>query len=484
MRVLPGEYSVVSVWFEGQCSGNTCIFGYLGAGQTIDGEIRVSPFESATEVNIGVEAWSVDPDLNPENNRDSVRLSLPSIGEAQTGSLKWLRLLQDSTIAAVDGDNLYLLAGPRSSGGRVYALDKGTGEVVWDYVLNVSLRSPPEGHSGPFVAWSGRIKAGPFVREDMVFVGYAPGYLDALDRSTGRLIWRFDLDDLSTPFPVFSGEDIFFSTVSQGELGADKGTIYSLKRETGEVNWETEMEDDGWFLHGKPVVVANGSIYFSYVVEHANSIYSMDASNGDLRWRYDVWGDSLLADDDRVYFLGGAGVSSLGAESGNLDWQSPADTAGRIPRLAMAQNRIYFCGGGNMYSIDASSGELLWKHGLESECPSDDTNVPVIAGEGVFFGTSGPNGAFYSFDAGSGELLWKRKSRQAGDVLSVASDGMVYFLLDGNLTAAKRATGDVVWTVDMEGYAVSSLMISEGVVFASTKERVIAVRGLGESDSS
>ena len=484
LTVVPGEFSIVSDWTAEQCSGNTCRFGYLAAGQRVDGEIRITPFETATELDIVVEVWSVDPDSDPDNNRDSVKLVLPRIVEVAAGTLKWSRHFRDATIAAVDGDNLYLVSGHWSSEVTVYAVDKEKGDVVWHHELNVSLLPRPEGHTGSYGAWSGEIRVGPFPWGEMVFVGYAPRNLDALDRSTGRLMWRFELENYGTPYPVFSGEDVYLTTDTQGELGADKGIIFSLELETGKVNWESELEDYGWFLHGKPVVVANGSVYFSYVEDGSgNSIYAMDASNGELRWRYDIWGDSLVADDDRVYFQGGAGVSALGAESGRLDWQLSVDTAGRVPRLALAQNRIYFCAAGSIYSIDASSGELLWKHGLESECPWDDVNVPVVDGEWVFFGTSDPGGALFSFDAGSGELLWKRESRQAAEVLSVAADGMVYFFLDGNLNAARSATGEVVWTEHMEEYDVSSIIVSEGIVFASTEERVVAVHGHGDADS-
>ena len=151
--------------------------------------------------------------------------------------------------------------------------------------------------------------------------------------------------------------------------------------------------------------------------------------------------------------------------------------------MAMAQNRIYFCAAGSIYAIHGSLGELLWRHELGSACPPEHGNVPVIADEELFFGTSGPEGAFYSLDAGSGELLWKRESRQAGDVLSEAADGMVYFSLDGNLAAARSATGELAWTFDTEGHAVSSLILSKGVVYASAGDKIFAVRGSGQTDS-
>ncbi len=388
-----------------------------------------------------------------------------SIGKDQEVSLQWSTSAQDPSNLVVDEDNIYLISG-HISDAKVYALNKRTGRVLWIHDMDASL--------GDRNWWDGNVVVGPFVQNDTILVSYAPRYLDALQASTGDPKWRFELDHLDTQNPIFASDYIFSSTLNQNGSGDRKSKIYSLNPETGTTNWEIEMV--GWFLHKRPIIEYKGSIYFSFVEEGGTSIYSFDAGTGEFNWRYEVWGDSLVAANDSIYFTGGGGVASLDAKSGNLNWKTRFDTAGRVPRLAVSRNSIYFCAAGFMYSLDALSGKLKWQNQLESKCPRDQTNVPVISDEALFFGTMERSGAFHSFDAETGESNWKKMSRSAGDTLGQAHGGRVYFSLNGNLAAANSSTGELIWTYNTEGSPVSSIVLSEGILYTTAGDRIFAIR--------
>lgn len=111
--------------------------------------------------------------------------------DARTCEQRWrtgraytpLSLLKNNHGAAYLEGRLFRVAGDV----HAYALDAGTGRIVWD----VAFGDPGKGESAPMapIAWEG-----------MVFVGNAGGdnigvrgHVHALDAQTGKELWRFDV---------------------------------------------------------------------------------------------------------------------------------------------------------------------------------------------------------------------------------------------------------------------------------------------------
>ena len=89
-----------------------------------------------------------------------------------------------STPIVVDG-TMYLIT-PRA---RVFALDAATGRQIWQYSYSAS-RAAIAGSEGKFVQ-----NRGLAVGNGKVFFGTVDNNLVALDRKTGREVWKVAVDD-------------------------------------------------------------------------------------------------------------------------------------------------------------------------------------------------------------------------------------------------------------------------------------------------
>ncbi len=103
------------------------------------------------------------------------------------------------------GNNMYFNTGNDSPNPRLIAVDKNSGEVVFD-VSTLATEAPNQGHS-----------SAPLAVKNMVLIGSSPrneigrGYVAAYTADTGKLLWRF----LVVPDPGQPGS----------ETWADKRTI-------------------------------------------------------------------------------------------------------------------------------------------------------------------------------------------------------------------------------------------------------------------
>ena len=142
----------------------------------------------------------------------------------------------DSTLAG-GGGAAAALAGDRvfvSAEGSIYALDRRTGEMQWERILNDGV-------------WTSKMLA---VGSGKVFVGSSNGVAYALDLRTGEVAWSLDTPGFIDN--VLAKHDrLYFS-------GA--GSIWVLEAETGEVIWRgtpPEYERDDHYVYASPLAVGD-----------------------------------------------------------------------------------------------------------------------------------------------------------------------------------------------------------------------------------
>jgi len=167
---------------------------------------------------------------------------------------------------ALLGNNMYFNTGNDSPNPRLVALDKNSGEVVFDVATTAPEVVPNQGHS-----------AAPLAVKNMIIVGQANsgengrGYVAAYTADTGKLLWRF----LVVPDPGQPGS----------ETWADKRTI-----PTGGGGVWTEPSYDpetnlAYFGTGNPVHMFDpqgrpgDNLYTS-------SIIALDVDTGQLKWYF------------------------------------------------------------------------------------------------------------------------------------------------------------------------------------------------------
>lgn len=178
--------------------------------------------------------------------------------QAESGKVLWTFPVRAETLAApsLDGGQIYF----QSGADVIYSLDASSGKQIWTYnrqtTTNLSIRSTTT----------------PVVVGETLYTGFSDGFLVALRKRDGGMIWerkltrsqRFkDVDGT----PVADGDTLFVSSYD--------GALYSLKRETGDINWQV---DEGGYT---PVTLDKDVLYYASVT---GQVMALDKGSGKTIW--------------------------------------------------------------------------------------------------------------------------------------------------------------------------------------------------------
>ena len=235
---------------------------------------------------------------------------------------------------------------PIVSGGLVYlrensglsALDAITGRLLWRYEVEDG------GSSSELV-----------VSRGVVYAGFSDGYTYAVDAGTGDLLWRSETGGLLRPLtdkirgssPVVSGGVVYTGSVGYGTRF--NGRVSALAASTGEQLWQYEVYGSVDFSP----IVSRGVVYaasWDSTPLRGGHVYALDAVTGALLWRHDTYAgqrwSSPVVSGDIVYVGTGSqplpppGLSSLyalDAETGALRWEPKLDP-GRVGVVGIVPN--------------------------------------------------------------------------------------------------------------------------------------------------
>lgn len=284
----------------------------------------------------------------------------------------------------VDGI-MYLTQRPND----VLALDAVTGRVFWVYRHTNAENAR---------VCCGANNRGVAVLGDSVFMGTLDAHLIALDRVTGKPLWKVAVGDVNLAYSVTMAplviKDKVIVGVGGGEYGI-RGFVAAYDAATGELAWKTytipgpgepnhdSWEGDDWEHGGAPVWITG-----SYDPELDLSYWGVGNPGPD--WNpYQRPGDNLYSDS----------VIALDPDDGALRWHfqfTPNDGydydsvqvpvlvdrpwQGRDRKLMLWANR-----NGYFYVLDRTNGECLlgkayvkvnWSSGLDDDCRPIPTPQP------------------------------------------------------------------------------------------------------------
>ena len=211
--------------------------------------------------------------------------------------------------------------------GRVYALDRRTGQVRWTFQGN------------------GRIKGAVAKSGNRLYVGTYDGYLYCIRASTGKLIWRTKSQDR------LGGRGQFYSTpaIAYGRvyIGSTDGKVYSFGAATGKLRWSKRT---GGYVYGSPAVWRQTV----YAGSYSGRFYALDAATGDVRWRFRANGDisgSATVLNGVVYFSTfKERTYALDARTGKELWTFED---GKYGGVVADRDRLYLVGHARMYGLVA-----------------------------------------------------------------------------------------------------------------------------------
>lgn len=368
-----------------------------------------------------------------------------------------------------------------SNDGRLYALDAGTGDEIW----NVPIGDPEIGETFPAapVAWNGRVYIGNAGGDNFGITGR----MMAFDANTGAKLWSADL----VPTSGAASQTWPPATAQHPKSGAATWTSYALDTEH-DLLWVPTGNAAPDFLKS----LRPGANLYSY------SVVALDTKTGALKaakqlvtgYDFHDWDiaapPELIDTPDGHHLLVAAGkngylyvldrdslkllyktrvttithaTAPLTAQGthfcpgidGGVEWNGPAysprtnafyvnaidwciTVATRPPdelegRKGLpwtgAKDRMHPFGvqdklrSGWVTAVDANNGSVRWRYHAKEPLVS---GITATAGDVVFTGTIG--GEFLALDARDGQVLWQRNLGQpiGGGVIAYSVGGREY----------------------------------------------------------
>ena len=208
------------------------------------------------------------------------------------------------------------------AGGRLFALDSKTGELVWDsdLVVDHQAKIPIYGFA-----------TSPILYNDILVVetgGATQNAISAFDLNTGQVLWAAGGDTVEYQSPYL----LQTSDASQF-VGITNRALYGLQPETGQILWRFEHGGTGHPM-GAPsgnLVAVGGKQFFLkntnkggmlFKIEYANEMYQVDEvwQTKDIKGTYviPVYHDGhLFGYNSRIF-------GCVNAETGERVWRSRA----------------------------------------------------------------------------------------------------------------------------------------------------------------
>lgn len=350
--------------------------------------------------------------------------------------------------------------------GRVYALDRHSGKLLWAWDAGVRQYGPDR-QLGIF--------ASPALDGTAVYL--VSDRIIALDIKEGRLLWERVVGDPGNTGEYFWAPPLIhgrrlYAGVSCGRETQSRGRIVCLDTATGQILWNffTVTEDvagGGVFaapsldVHTQTVYVATGSPFRMRPgrLRHSCSLVALDANTGKLRWA-----DQVIPHDSR-----------------NLDLNCPPMLL-TVMHGKRQQQLIVVGGKDGIRAWDRASQRRLWgvqltpaipPGGAESLPTSGPETGPTAAADGlVFFASNNHQDqtcVIAALEAITGDIVWMRtcSAFQFGPI-SVAN-GVVYLgLIDGKLRAWRTSDGQLLWESSAYQPIAAGPAIAHSMVFIGT----------------
>jgi outer membrane protein assembly factor BamB len=317
---------------------------------------------------------------------------LSACSSAIYASTGWHGITASSDIA-------YLAAGT-----QVYAIDVKTGSEKWRYPEKVNAKisfyaNPVLSNDGQLLAasydhnlysldattgaekWifsgsSNRLIGSPLVSQEMIYQPSTDGYIYATNMS-GNLVWKYETGGPIWAQPATTPDCgcIYVSSMDH--------VVYALNASSDRLLWKSA--DLGGAIVGSPTVSSDG---FLYVGTFGKELIALDATTGDIHWRFStqdwVWSGPAIA-NNILYFGDISGyLYALNAADGTSLWRiQPNNTIVAAP--VVLEDKIYVSTEADTMYIVSTAGDVVNSKVIGGVISSS----PVIASDTILVTPTG-----------------------------------------------------------------------------------------------
>jgi len=302
------------------------------------------------------------------------------------------------------------------------------------------------------------------------------GAVVALDRNSGRELWKFNNDgDLKPVFcsPVVAGGRVYFG---EGLHTDSECRLFSLHAATGQSAWPQPFETSS-HTEGNPRIVGN-RVYFS---AGDDGLFCADVKTGAKLWQFPGRDQQLHIDGppaaagNRIFV--GSGLYTLAllaidAQSGRELWRTPVNLRSFGAPLVLGNRVVYGLGTGNMAAdvfkydeesgkgeekepagaivcVEADSGAIAWRYDLSRSVHTS------LAADAFSVYAASRDGAVHCLDRKTGQLRWKTgvgaTFTSGPAVASVGGMPIAVYAIstDGTMVCLNPQSGKVCWARDL-----------------------------------
>ena len=277
----------------------------------------------------------------------------------------------------VDGERVYVIGG----GGDVTCLDAATGNVHWSLHLlddlNGGKRPPGWGYS-----------ESPLIDGDRVIVtpGGSDGAVAALDKSTGKVVWRStDVKDNAHYASAILAE----VDGSRQIVQFTRDRLVGLDAETGKLLWDYAESANRTANVATPIY-HNGHVFSSSAYGTGGGLVKL-VRTGDEWKAEEVYFEKAMANHhggivlvgDHMYGFGSGGLICMEFLTGKIAWRNRSVSKGS---LCHAEGHLYCLGEGNLVAlVEANPKEYVEKGRFEIPDSGKPTWAHPVVANGVLF---------------------------------------------------------------------------------------------------
>ncbi|MCF2918216.1 outer membrane protein assembly factor BamB [Pseudoalteromonas sp. Cn5-37] len=366
---------------------------------------------------------------------DEEELVLPEIVNQFETDVVWQESIGDGVqhyfsrlTPAIHNDVVYVA----NREGEVEALSLENGDTLWQ----TDVRENPA-----FWPWetteSAKLSGGILQAYGKIFVGSEHGYLTALDRETGEIVWRKTMPGEVLAKPA-AGDGLIFVNLGSGKLLA-------VHPDTGEERWRFEQEVPPLTLRGQSSpTVANGGVLLGLETGKLSVLIS---ENGYSAWNAEIASPKGASEFERL-----------------VDVDTQALISGPYA-YAIAYN-------GNLAAVDIRSGNVVWKREYSSyrDLSMDSQSIYVVDSDGVIYG----------LDKTSGIERWSQPALRGWYLTGPTVAGKYLALGDqeGNLHWLDKETGELVSREDFDssGFFIEPVVAGDKLILYTRDGEVSAVK--------
>ncbi|MCB9377900.1 MAG: PQQ-binding-like beta-propeller repeat protein [Holophagales bacterium] len=374
---------------------------------SLDGSVYAVPIPEAGPQPVRMRQVD-DFRISAEVDDTEAEVAVDSIGDdSGAPSVRWHRRLDGSVSRALALDPTTLFA---SAGHALVALDRATGREMWR------------------ATFGGEASTRPVLTDDRVLVGSRDDALYSLDAATGAELWRF-----ATGGDIVANPTVFDHTVY---LGSRDGFLYALDAEDGRELWRRQLD----VIHSTPATAGRAL----FVATRGDRVRGLSLDDG-----ADLWAAK------------------------SADWA--------VADLVVADRDLLVAScDGTVQALDLTRGEERWRFVIRG----DIWYRPLVADGKLFFGSADLH--VYAVDLASGRESWRFRTGNRALTSVAWWQGLVLAgSYDRHLYALDAANGAPAWSVRASG-AVASPTVSGNQVAFGTADGLIVVLDLpggSEADS-